>query len=121
LHRNATRTVAPDVRVLVCGGRGFHDAALMNRTLEAYPITVLIQGEADGADRMAATWAASRRIQVERYPADWRRHGKAAGPIRNQQMLDIGRPDLVIAFPGGHGTADMVRRAIQAGIEVRRP
>jgi len=52
------------------------------------------------------------------FDAEWHRHGKRAGPIRNQRMLEEGQPDLIVAFPGGHGTADMVRRARQAGIEV---
>jgi hypothetical protein len=52
--------------------------------------------------------------------ADWEKLGRSAGPIRNQAMLDEGRPDLVVAFPGHHGTADMVRRARAAGV-MRRP
>jgi hypothetical protein len=52
------------------------------------------------------------------YPADWTRHGKAAGPKRNQLMLDKEKPDLVIAFPGGKGTADMVARAKAQGFKV---
>ncbi len=55
----------------------------------------------------------------EVYEADWHEHGRAAGPIRNARMIAEGRPDLVIAFPGGRGTADMVSRARKAGIEVR--
>jgi hypothetical protein len=54
------------------------------------------------------------------YKAEWDKHGRAAGPIRNQQMLDDGKPDLVLAFAGGRGTDDMCRRAREAGIEVRR-
>ena len=54
---------------------------------------------------------------IELFPADWKVRGRAAGHIRNQQMLDEGRPHLVVAFPGGRGTADMVRRARAAGIE----
>ena len=50
--------------------------------------------------------------------ADWAKHGRKAGPIRNQRMIDEGRPDLVVAFPGGTGTADMVERARVAGIRV---
>ena len=52
------------------------------------------------------------------YPAPWKRFGPSAGGIRNQQMLDEGKPDLVVAFPGGKGTADMVRRAENAGVKV---
>lgn len=58
-------------------------------------------------------------LAVEVHPADWGRYGKAAGPIRNQEMLESGI-DLVIALPGGRGTADMVRRAEGAGVPVRR-
>jgi acyl-CoA synthetase (NDP forming) len=56
---------------------------------------------------------------VTSFPANWKKHGKSAGPIRNQLMLDVGKPDLVIAFPGGSGTADMIRRARKAGVPVK--
>jgi UDP-N-acetylmuramoylalanine-D-glutamate ligase len=55
---------------------------------------------------------------LEVYPADWKLHGKSAGHIRNQQMLDESKPDIVIAFPGGRGTANMIKRAKKAGVEV---
>ena len=58
-------------------------------------------------------------MPVSIYPADWDKHGKAAGPIRNKQMIDEGKPDLVIAFPGGRGTAGAVRLAKFAGVTVR--
>jgi UDP-N-acetylmuramoylalanine-D-glutamate ligase len=58
------------------------------------------------------------RIPVETYEADWDTHGKAAGPIRNKRMLDEGKPDLVVAFPGGRGTANMISQARKAGVEV---
>lgn len=79
---------------------------------------VIIQGGAKGADRMARDFANANDIRCEQYDADWKAHGKAAGHIRNQQMLDEGKPDVVIAFPGGAGTADMVKRARAAGVEV---
>lgn len=82
--------------------------------------TVIITGCAPGADRCADGWAVCNWTQLLEFPADWRTHGKAAGPIRNQRMLDEGKPDVVIAFPGGRGTADMVRRAERAGVRVVR-
>lgn len=112
------------MRLLVCGGRDFSDHDAMNKTLDEWhfdgldPVEVLIHGAAPGADRLAYGWANARGVPALAYPADWTRHGRAAGPIRNQQMLEEGRPDLVIAFPGGRGTADMVRRAKDAGIVV---
>lgn len=110
------------IRVLVCGGRKFADRDLLNRTLSdlhrTRGIDCIIEGNARGADRLAGFWARKHRIDNIKFDADWARDDKAAGPIRNQRMLDEGRPDLVVAFPGGSGTADMVRRARHAGVRV---
>lgn len=110
-------------RILVCGGRDYADQAMLFGVLdmaaEKGPINAIIQGDCPkGADKLARMWALSRNEHLERFPADWDAHGKAAGPIRNQQMLDEGRPTKVFAFPGGRGTADMVRRAKAAGVPV---
>jgi hypothetical protein len=109
------------MKVLVTGGRGFSNHTLLLTTLDrlhaVHPFTTLIHGGACGADRLAGEWAASRGIPVEVYLADWQKYGRAAGPIRNQQMIDR-KPDMVVAFPGGRGTADMVRRVRHAGIEL---
>ena len=110
------------MRVLVCGGRDYTDrealAAVLTGLRQARGITVLIAGGARGADSLAAEWVKGQGIACEVYLADWDRLGSKAGPIRNQQMLDDeGKPDLVIAFPGGRGTAGMVRRAREAGVE----
>jgi predicted solute-binding protein len=67
---------------------------------------------------MAEWWAKAEGVPCEVYQADWARLGRKAGPIRNQRMLDEAKPDVVIAFPGGRGTADMLRRTRQAGVEV---
>ena len=112
-------------RVLVCGGRDFGDRAFVFRTLDAHhasePFHVLIQGAARGADTYARNWAETHNIRCLSFPADWKRNGKAAGPIRNRQMLDVGQPDLVIAFPGGRGTADMVTQAMKNNVRVVQP
>lgn len=107
------------MRVLVCGGRDYADKEKVASTLEAIGPSLIIEGGATGADYCAAHWAAKAGIPAETFSADWTAHGKAAGPIRNQRMIDEGKPDLVVAFPGGRGTADMVRRARAAGIEVK--
>ena len=73
------------------------------------------------ADTLAAEWAQARAIPCRLFLADWTTHGRAAGPIRDQAMLDTGKPDLVVAFVGDRGTADMVRRAREAGVLVRQP
>lgn len=108
--------------VLVCGGRDYADCEHLFGVLDLIhrkrPIDVIIHGNARGADSLAGAWAGSRGVGCMVFPADWQTHGKAAGAIRNQEMLDRGEPDSVIAFPGGRGTADMVRRARKAGIPV---
>lgn len=109
--------------VLVCGGRHYSDEPALFNALDLenanIVIDFIINGGASGADNLSSAWARSRRVMYEEYMADWLRHGRSAGPIRNQRMIDEGKPDLVVAFPGGKGTADMVRRAKAAGIEVR--
>jgi len=67
---------------------------------------------------MANAWAVDHNLAIRSFPADWEKDGLAAGPMRNQRMLDEGKPDLVIAFPGGRGTADMVQRAKAAHVRV---
>lgn len=111
------------MRLLVCGGRNFDDWPLLDRSIRAliamrsWP-EAIISGMARGADEMAADWAKRNAITVLSFPADWEKHGKKAGPIRNQQMLDEGKPDIVLAMPGGRGTADMVARAKKAKVPV---
>lgn len=107
------------MRVLVCGGRDYHESDTVWMLLNDFAPTVVIHGACPrGADKAADQWAKRMRRSVEAFPADWDTHGRAAGPIRNQRMLDEGKPDLVLAFPGGRGTADMVRRAKKAGVRV---
>lgn len=114
-------TERPLFRVLVCGGRDFAGEALLCRVLDnaaAGRRVVLVHGMAQGADMLADAWARRRGHSILGFRADWDKHGRAAGPIRNQRMIDKGMPELVVAFPGGRGTADMVRRAREANIEV---
>lgn len=111
----------PSMRLLVTGGRDFTDRQLLFQALDQlhaeHHFTLLIHGDARGADRLAGEWAQDRGIQVLACPADWKQHGRIAGPIRNRQMLDK-KPDLVVAFPGGAGTRNMVEIARKAGVVV---
>jgi hypothetical protein len=110
------------MKVLVCGGRYFLNMQMINDVLGAYhtevPITLLVEGGARGADRLARKWAAINNVQCVTYKADWDTFGKSAGPIRNIQMLETERPDIVFAFPGGKGTQHMVNIAKKKGVRV---
>lgn len=110
------------MRVLVCGGRDYRDHDKVNAVLDKLHseagIFTVIQGGAKGADRLADIWAGMNNVLRVQFDADWENHGTFAGPMRNARMLAEGEPDLVIAFPGGRGTADMVKKARRAGVEV---
>lgn len=110
-------------RILVCGGRDYRDSKLVFETLykleEKLGRFILIQGECHGgADLFARQWTDWRRSPCMSFPAEWHVHERAAGPIRNSEVLKEMKPDLVVAFPGGRGTADMVKKAKAAGVEV---
>lgn len=125
-------------RILVCGSRTYGEErfeywiirTILDELLRHWrdhnsEKMVIIEGGAKGADSVAFDWARDEHLRVEHlsFPADWDTHGKAAGPIRNQRMLDEGKPDVVLAFSSNlkdfKGTKDMIARAIKAGVEVR--
>jgi len=118
------------MRLLVCGSRTWTDYRLLRRTVEAtvghhqVEDVTIIEGGARGADRMAGHLTSLHGWGLEVYPARWQQEGRAAGMRRNARMLHHGRPDLVLAFVDkpldqSRGTADMVRRATQAGVPVQ--
>lgn len=107
------------MRVLVCGGRNYNNCDHVCNVLGQINPTVVIAGGAKGADTCAEHYADGRICGKEIYRADWKTHGKKAGILRNIQMLEKGKPDLVVAFPGGTGTAHMVKIAKEANVEVK--
>lgn len=109
------------MKVLVCGGRDFDNVAYicskLDKLNEETPFTGIITGGARGVDTIANEWAKTKPFDRYVSHADWKKYGKSAGHIRNAHMLTW-KPDLVVAFPGGRGTANMVRLAKEAGVEV---
>ncbi len=103
----------------VCGGRDFADVAAAHKALRKHTQggDVIVHGDAWGADKLAEGWAEYHGHSVIRVPALWKRHGRGAGPMRNAVIASLPLA-MLIAFPGGVGTADMVARARKAGIEV---
>jgi hypothetical protein len=113
-------------RILICGDRNWNNLPIIRgRLLREDPATIdcVIEGEARGADTQAKLAALELGIKVMPFPAQWDKHGRAAGPIRNQQMLDEGKPTEVWAFhddfANSRGTKDMLRRARAAGLKIR--
>lgn len=110
------------MKILVCGGRDFSNRdwlfAVLNNFHRTYSVYAIIHGGASGADTYAGWWAIQNEIDQHVYPAKWSIDGKAAGPLRNERMLLEAQPDLVLAFPGGNGTAHMVKIAKEADVQV---
>lgn len=109
-------------RILVCGSRDWNDFGKIKMTLlSCTKDDVVIHGGCRGADNIAGFIAKKMGLKVEVYKADWSTYGKGAGPIRNQQMLDEGKPDIVYAFhpdiENSLGTKDMIRRVAEKNIE----
>ena len=105
--------------MLVCGGRDFTDAELVWRLLneKVGAGDTVVHGAAKGADALAAAWCKTRPDVIEEpHPAQWEKFGKAAGPLRNQEMLDSGI-DYALVFPGGRGTQDMFQRLVAAQVK----
>lgn len=113
------------MRLLICGDRHWEDKNLIKDAILVLPVLpeVIIEGEAPGADRLAREVARGLAIPILPFAANWKRYNKAAGPIRNKQMLIEGRPTVVWAFHDNfvqsRGTRDMVKRAGINGIPVR--
>lgn len=112
------------MRVLVTGGRTFRDRDwlwagldLIHSHPQMGPITEIIEGGAPGADVRAGEWAHRREIRCTIVYAQWEKHGRAAGVMRNIEMARMA-PDLVLACPGGTGTANMIENAEKAGLRV---
>lgn len=111
------------MNILVCGGRTYDDYDVVASVLHDLIFVeykgaqvAIVHGGANGADKLAGRYAKSKGLCEIVVPANWDVHGRAAGPIRNQWMMDHCKPNLVVAFPGGRGTTDMKWRARKAGV-----
>lgn len=124
-------TTRAPMRLLVCGGRDYQVRQFvfdnLDRVLAKRLVTLVIHGACQdragnlkGADRWTDQWAQARAIELLACPAEWDKHGPKAGPLRNAHMLSL-EPGGVVAFPGGAGTASMVRLAEAAGLPVWKP
>lgn len=114
-------------KIVVCGSRNFENYPLLRKVMgdvvahvcAEHPAAeiIIVSGGARGADMLGEKFAAESGLSVERFPANWRRFGRGAGPRRNAQMAAVA--SLVVAFPIGasKGTANMIKQAEKRGIE----
>ena len=130
-----TMTRSYHIVVIVCGGRDYNDdrkvSSVLDELLATTKYLTIVEGGQTGADRLAQNWAKSKGatgnrvkdlnspVALETYHANWDWYGKAAGPKRNAKMIEEQQPDLVIAFPGNRGTANMIELAHAAHVKIR--
>jgi hypothetical protein len=111
------------MRVLICGGRDYNDFGRVERAMEVVQdnyyarATCIISGHARGADRLGEDYAAKNDLELEIYPAKWDVYGKSAGYKRNVQMAEEGKPNVILAMPGGRGTDMMIKIGIDKKID----
>jgi hypothetical protein len=112
-------------RVLCFGGRDYIDSTFIKRSIDQLTKTigpfVCIAGGARGVDTICVDYCLSLGFPTLIMPAPWDAFKRAAGPIRNQWMLDHATPTYALGFPGGVGTADMMRKIQKAGIPLWQP
>ncbi len=113
------------MKVIIAGGRKYeftpNDVEWLDDLHRHHEFTEVVSGGAKGADLCGESWAEGAGLPVKVFPADWNKHGRSAGPIRNKQMADYlveAGDGMVILFPGGKGTANMQKVAMDAGIPV---
>jgi hypothetical protein len=107
-------------RIAITGGRDFRNETLVNWAFRELGIgygDMVVHGACRGADLICAKVAQLYGAETEAHPADWKKYGKAAGPVRNREMLESGI-DLLIAFPGCRGTLNAVMTARNIGVPV---
>lgn len=106
------------MKTIVAGTRGVSALSVVEAAiaLSDFEITELVSGGCRGVDQLAEMWAVASNIPIKRFPADWKSYGKAAGPIRNQQMAEYGDALIAVWDGASKGTADMIRRAKAKGL-----
>ncbi len=111
-----------ELAVIVCGGRDYNDYSNLCKLLDEVAPTFIIHGGANGADSLAGQYASQNNIPCKVFKAEWDKHGKGAGPIRNAKMLNsllsMNIDKAVVAFPGGKGTANMISLAEDFNVKV---
>lgn len=116
-------------RLLICGGRDFDNYNMLDFSIDkilaqnklSYDQIEVVSGHADGADTLGELYAKKHNINLKTFPADWSNYGRAAGPIRNKQMIDYIKngPAVVAAFvsPKSIGTKNTIALAKQENIK----
>lgn len=106
------------MKVIIAGSRSFICDQVFYGAINVlcpYDITEVVSGGARGVDAMGERWAEINCYPLTKFPADWERHGKAAGPIRNKAMAEYADALFYIHYESSPGTADMIKQMKKLG------
>ena len=108
------------MKTIIAGSRDITDPLIVGiaTTQSGFNITEVVSGTARGVDSLGETWALSRGLPIKRFPADWGRHGKAAGYVRNREMSQYADALIAIWDTKSKGTGHMIDLARAAGLKV---
>lgn len=108
------------MKVIIAGGRNIHDPYVVGlaATESGFHISEVVSGGAPGVDLRGEIWAEENGLPVKYFLADWSKHGRAAGPIRNRQMAEYADALILVWDGKSRGSADMLRWAKQYGLKV---
>lgn len=115
-----------ETRVIICGSREFDNKGLcfakLDEILSKYENVEIISGQSKGADLFGEEYAQLHSLKMTIFPANWKRYGKTAGPIRNKAMLmyALEAETIVIAFWNGssRGTKNMIEQAEKQNVRI---
>jgi hypothetical protein len=108
------------MKMIIAGGRSYKftqkDIYQLEYICRVWEVTEIVSGGALGADREGEVFALNHKLPIKRFSADWDKHGRAAGPLRNREMAEYA--DAVVLFPGNKGTESMYKEALHAAIRI---
>lgn len=115
-----------DYRVVIFGSRGFKNYDLLREKCDAYLQNkkdthriIIVSGHAKGADMLGEQYAQEKGYELETYPADWKKYGRRAGFLRNEQMADLSNAAIGFWDGDSHGTQHMIEYSKEKGLDVR--
>ena len=108
------------MRTIIAGSRSINDYEALCKAVQesGFEISCVLSGAAAGVDALGERFALEHNIPIERFPADWKRFGRAAGPVRNRILAQHAKALIALMHPNSTGTRNMIQTAHQAGLKV---
>jgi hypothetical protein len=101
------------LKTIIAGSRDITDINIVVKAVadSGFQITEVVSGTARGVDRLGEEWATLQKVPIKRFPADWNKHGKSAGYLRNKEMAEYADQAIVVILNGSKGSTHMANLA----------